>query len=375
MRVQALALSCLLALAGCEPKHDVPAFERPPAPVLVASAAAEDVPVYLDEIGRCVARELVSLQPQISGRIVQIHFADGADLKAGDVLFTIDPRPFQAQLAAAEAALAQAKAAHELAKVEFTRVTGLVEKRAAAQQEFDSSKNAVAVSAARVQENHAAVETARLNLEYTVLRSPIEGRAGRRLVDVGNTVKANETALLTIQRLDPIYADFTVTERNLSAVQKSLAKGPLRAEVRIPDDSVPPRTGDVTFVDNAVQDGTGTVMLRATIANAERQLLPGRFIKVRLILDTLKGAVLIPAAAPQMSAKGPFVYVVSAEDKAEFRGVTLGQKQGDRVVVESGVKPGERVVTVGHIGIMPGGKVRVDAPPAAGASPGKEPGK
>jgi len=333
------------------------------------------VPVYLDEVGRCMARELVTLQPQISGRITQIPFVDGADLKAGDLLFSIDPRPFQAQLAAAEAALSQAKAAHELAKVEFSRITGLVEKKAAAQQEYDTGKNAVAVSAARIQENQAAVETARLNLEYTSLRSPIEGRAGRRLVDVGNTVTANSTALLVIQRLDPIYADFNVTEHNLSAVQKSLARGPLQAEVRIPDESGPPRTGEVTFVDNAVQDGTGTVLLRATIANAERRLWPGRFVKVRLILDTLKGAVLVSAAATQMSAKGPYVYVVTDDSKAEFRPVQMGQRQGDRVVLTTGVKPGERVVTVGHVAIMPGGKARVDAPQASGAAPGKDAAK
>jgi multidrug efflux system membrane fusion protein len=370
-----IVLASLLAFAGCEGKHETPAFERPPAPVVMATATAEDVPVYLDEVGRCVSRELVTLQPQISGRITQISFVDGADLKAGDLLFTIDPRPFQAQLAAADAALAQAKASHELAKVEFTRVTGLVEKRAAAQQEYDSSKNAVAVSAARVQEDQAAVETARLNLEYTMLRSPIEGRAGRRLVDVGNTVNANATALLVIQRLDPIYADFTVTERDLSAVQKSLAQGRLRAEVRIPDEAGSPRAGDVTFVDNAVQDLTGTVMLRATIANADRRFWPGRFVRVRILLEELKGAVLVPALAVQMSAKGPFVYVVKSDDTAEFRAVALGQKQGDRVVVQSGVRPAERVVTVGHIGVMPGGKVRVEAPPATGPANGKDAAK
>jgi multidrug efflux system membrane fusion protein len=378
MRVQALrriVLACLLAFAGCERKEAAPAAagpERPPALVTVATATAQDVPVYLDEVGRCMAREVVTLQPQISGRITQIHFADGADLKAGELLFTIDPRPFQAQLAAAEAALAQSRAAHELAKVEFARVTGLVEKKAAAQQEYDSSKNAVAVSAARIQENQAAVDTARLNLEYSTLRAPIEGRAGRRLVDVGNNVKENETALLVIQRMDPIYADFSVTERDLSAVQKSLAKGPLRAELRVPDEAGPPRAGDVTFVDNAVQDGTGTVLLRATIANADRHLWPGRFVKVRVILEMLRGAVLVPATAVQMSAKGPYVYVVTDDSTTEFRPVQPGQRHDDRVVAQSGVKSGERVVTAGHMGIMPGGKVKIAVPPAAESASGKE---
>ena len=378
MRAQAprrIILACVLAFAGCEEKKEMPPFERPPAPVVTAVATAEDVPLYLDEIGRCVAREVVTLQPQVSGRVTEIHFTDGADLKTGDLLFTIDPRPFQAQLAAAEAALAQAKATLDLAKVDFARVGGLLEKKAAAQQEFDTSKNAVAVSEARVRQNQAAVETARLNLEYCTLRSPIEGRAGHRLVDVGNTVTANASSLLVIQRLDPIYADFTVTERDLTAVQKSFAKGPPRAEVRIPDDSEPPRAGDLTFIDNAVQEGTGTVMLRATVPNADRRLWPGRFVKVRLVLDKVKEAVLVPAAAAQMSAKGPFVYVVTEDSKAEFRSVTLGQRQDDRVVIETGLKPGERVVTVGHVAIMPGGKVRVEGPRAPEPTSPKEPGR
>jgi multidrug efflux system membrane fusion protein len=373
-----ILLACLLASAGCTEGNESSAqsgFERPPAAVIVATAAAVDVPVYLDEVGRCVAREQVTLQPQVSGRITEIHFADGADLKAGDLLFTIDPRPFRAELAAAEAALAQSKAALELARVELTRVAGLVEKKAAAQQELDTGRNAVTVSEARVQQNQAAVETARLNLEYTSLKSPIAGKAGRRLVDAGNTVKANETALLVIQRMDPIYADFNVAERDLSAVQQSLAKAPPRAEVRIPDEPGAPRAGEVTFVDNAVQEGTGTVQLRATIANADRRLWPGRFVKVRLILDTLKGAVLVPSVAPQVSANGAFVYVVSDDSTAEFRPVTLGQRQGDRIVIASGLKAGERVVTQGHIGIMPGGKVRVAEPAAPQPTSGKEPGK
>ncbi|HVE40405.1 MAG TPA: efflux RND transporter periplasmic adaptor subunit [Planctomycetota bacterium] len=372
-----IVLACLLTLAGCEkkPQESPAAAERPAALVSVAATTESDVPVYLDEIGRCSARELVALQPQVSGRITQIHFVDGVDLKAGDLLFTIDPRPFQAQLAAAEAALAQSKAALDLAKVEFTRVSGLVEKKAAAQQEFDTAKNAVAVSEARLQQNQAAVQTARLNVEYSTLRAPIEGRAGRRIVDVGNNVKENDTTLLIIQRMDPIYADFSVTERDLSTVQKSIAKGPLRAEVRIPDEADAPRLGDVTFVDNAVQEGTGTVLLRATLANADRHLWPGRFVKVRIILDTLKGAVLVPAAAIQMSAKGPYVYVVKGDSTAEFRPIQPGQRHDDRVVVPSGVKAGERVVTAGFMGIMPGGKVKVAAPPAPDSASGKEPGK
>ena len=368
--LRALRLACLSALvfAGCEKKAPA-AVERPPAPVSVVAAVAQDVPIYLDEIGRSVAREVVSVQPQVSGRITKIHFADGADVKTGDALFTIDPRPYQAQLDAAEANLAQAKAALDLAKIQFARVESVADKRAISRQDYDARKNAVEVAEAQVKQNQAAVETARLNLEYCTIRSPIDGRAGQRLVDLGNVVTANSGSLLIIQRLDPIYADFTVTENNLTAVQRNMARGTLRVEVRLPDEPDKPRDGKLTFLDNSVQDATGTVKLRATIPNGDRRFWPGRFVKVRLVLSTLQGAVLVPAAASQTSAKGPFVYVVKEDSTAELRPVTLGQRQGDLVVIDQGLKPGERVVMNGQLGVTPGGKVRIEEPRAPGSLP------
>jgi len=368
--LRALSLACLSALvfAGCEKKAPA-AVERPPAPVSVVAAVAQDVPIYLDEIGRSVAREVVSVQPQVSGRITKIHFADGADVKTGDALITIDQRPYQAQLDAAEANLAQAKAALDLAKIQFARVESVVDKRAISRQDYDARKNAVEVAEAQVKQNQAAVETARLNLEYCTIRSPIDGRAGQRLVDLGNVVTANSGSLLIIQRLDPIYADFTVTENNLTAVQRNMARGTLRVEVRLPDEPDKPRDGKLTFLDNSVQDATGTVKLRATIPNGDRRFWPGRFVKVRLVLSTLPGAILIPAAASQTSAKGPFVYVVKEDSTAELRPVTLGQRQGDLVVIDQGLKPGERVVMNGQLGVTPGGKVRIEEPGGSGSSP------
>src|SRR4029077_4498229 len=192
-----------LLLTACA-KKDPPAFERPPSPVTVAPAVSQDVPLYLDEVGHTVAREIVSVQPQVSGMITEIHFADGADLKKGDLLFTIDPRPFEAQLNVAQANLAQSKAALDFAKIQFARVQDLIESRAIARQDYDTRKNAVDVGAAQVQQNIAAVESARLNLEYTSIRSPIDGRAGHRLVDVGNVVNANTSTRLNYERHDPI---------------------------------------------------------------------------------------------------------------------------------------------------------------------------
>jgi multidrug efflux system membrane fusion protein len=362
-------LVCVLGLllTACA-KKDPPPFERPPSPVTVAAAVSQDVPLYLDEVGHTVAREVVSVQPQVSGKITEIHFADGADLKQGDPLFTIDPRPFEAQRDAAQANLAQSKAALEFARIQFARVQDLVESKAIARQDYDTRKNAVDVGEAQVKQNEAAVESARLNLEYTSIRSPIDGRAGHRLVDNGNVVTANTTTLLTIERLDPIYADFTVTENDFSEVQRNEAKRTLRAEVRLPD-APKPEVGQLTFLDNSVQSSSGTVLLRATVPNSARHLWPGQFVNVRLVLATLTKAVLVPAAAPQDSAKGPFVYVVKEDSTAELRPVKLGQRQGEMVVVEQGLQPGERVVMNGQLGVMPGGKVRVvtgaaTAPPA-----------
>src|SRR5260370_19699145 len=362
-------LACIsgLILVGCAQK-DPPAFERPPASVTVVAAVSQDVPLYLDEVGRCVAREVVSVQPEVSGRITEIHLRAGADLQKGDTLFTIDPRPFQAQLNAAEANLAQSRAALDLAKIQFARVQDLVDSKAIARQDYDTRKNAVDVAGAQVQQNQAAVESARLNLEYTSIRSPIDGRAGHRLVDVGNVVTANNSTLLNIERLDPIYADFTVTENDFSEVQRHTSRGILKVEVRLPDELDKPFAGQLTFLDNVVQSSRGTVLLRATIPNGSHRLWPGRFVNVRLILAMMPGAVLVPAATPQDSAKGPFVYVVKEDSTAESRPVKIGQRQGDLVVVEQGLKPGERVVINGQIAVTPGGKVRIDQGNAGGGS-------
>jgi len=372
----AIAVVLLLgaAVVGCDKKASAP-LERPPAPVTVAAATTEDVPFYIDAVGRIVAREVVSVQPQVSGRVVKIQFADGADVKAGEVLFSIDARPFQAQLNQAEANLAEAQAALNLAKTNFARVENITDPRAVSRQDYDTKKNAVDIAEAQVRQNRAAVERARLDLEYCTIRAPIDGRAGQRLVDVGNVVSANNCALLVIQRLDPIYADFTVTEHDLGAVQRNMARRTLRVEVSLPDDTGEPRRGNLTFLDSAVQEGSGTVKLRATIPNADRRFWPGRFVKVRLVLDSRPQAVLVPASAPQMSATGSFVYVVKQDSTAELRPVKLGQRQGDFVVVDEGLKSGERVVVRGQLGVTPGGKVRIPSSGAGSSGPTEPEGR
>jgi len=236
--------------------------------------------------------------------------------------------------------------------------------------------------------DQAAIETAKVQLSYCYIHSPIDGRAGQRLVDIGNVVNPGgqgnndssgvpNNALLVIERLDPIYADFTISQNNLTAVQDQMRAGTLSAEVRLPDTADDPVSGRLTFVDNAVQTQTGQVTLRATLPNPGHRFWPGRFVNVRLLLGTVPGAVLVPASAPQMSANGSYIIVVKPDSTAEHRQVSLGQRQGDLIIVEKGIAAGEKVVTNGQLGVTPGGKVAVEQPreansPAATAVSGSK---
>jgi multidrug efflux system membrane fusion protein len=352
----------------------------------VTAAVSQDVPTYIDAIGKTVAREVVSIQPQVSGRITKIHFVDGANVRRGQLLFTIDPRPFEASLKQQQANLSKSMALKKQAEANFARELArtLVQQGVVAREQYEqlradydslkasaeAARAAVYSADETIKVDAAAVESAKVEISYCYIHSPIDGRAGQRLVDVGNVVNpggpsggsANPgaNALLVIERLDPIYADFTISQNSLSAVQTQMRAGRLATEVRLPDSVGDPVFGQLTFLDNAVQDTTGQVTLRATIPNSNHQFWPGRFVNVRLILNTIHQAVLIPVTAPQTSAKGTFVYVVKDDSTAEQRLVTLGQRQGELIVVEQGVQSGERVVTTGQLGVTPGGKVLVE---------------
>lgn len=365
-----LSIGLLLLSVGCS-TGKVQAAGTPPGPppplVTVTEAKAQDVPQYLDEIGHNAALEAVTVTPQVGGRIVERHFRDGDNLKKGQLLFVIDPRPYKAQLDAAQATLAQNKAALALARIQFNRDAEIVNTRAISRDDYDTKKSTVDVDEAQVEAAEAALETAKLNLEYCYIQSPIDGRAGARLVDVGNVVQANSTALLSIEHNDPIYANFTVTEGDLPEVQKQMARGALKASVWLPTDQVDSaRIGKIDFLDNTVQNGTGTVTLRATIPNSDRHFWPAQFVNVRLVLGTEKAAVLIPNEAAQISQKGPFVFVVKADQTAELRPVVLGQRQGSDVVVTSGLSAGEQVVVAGQMTVRPGGKVRLASAASSG---------
>lgn len=394
-------LATLPVWCGChkEGQPTVIMPERPPAMVTAAPAVVQDVPVYLEQIGKIVPVESVSVMPQVGGRILSAPVADGAYVTKGQLLFEIDPRPFEAALASAQASLAQNKALLELARAEFNRVKEVAES-AVSRLEYDQKKNAVAVAEARVAGAEATLASAKLDLEYSRIIAPLDGRAGARFTFAGNVVRPSEGPLLVIQRMDPIYAEFTITENDLGTVRRFMATSGLdlrqsvdnglRAEVSIPADSIRvlaalgsgaaatqaagadkgPRTGAVTFLDNTVQPGTGTVKLRATLPNGDRRLWPGQFVNVRLILTTKTKAVLVPVIAQQIGQQGPFVYVVSPENTAELRPIVPGQRQGELLVVERGVRPGESVILTGHMSITPNGKVMVTNGTAGAMPPG-----
>jgi multidrug efflux system membrane fusion protein len=339
-------------------------------------------------------------------------------VKKGQLLFTIDPRPFEANLKQAQANLAKDVAAKKQAEANLAREVArekwgltqvqryhtLVEQGVVASEQYqqlradydtlkatsEAARAAVRSADETIRVDNAAIETAKVQLSYCYIHSPIDGRAGQRLVDIGNVVNpggpisaesstasgtgVSSNALLVIERLDPIYADFTISQGNLSTVQEQMRAGTLMAEVRLPDspdDAVP---GRLTFVDNSVQTETGQVTLRATLPNPGHRFWPGRFVNIRLLLGTVQNAVLVPSTAPQMSANGSYVYVIKPDSTAEQRQVSLGQRQGDLVVVEKGVAAGEKVVTNGQLGVTPGGKVVIQQPntPATAAATGSK---
>src|ERR1041384_2344370 len=323
---------------------EVKAAQPPPRPATVAKVVTKDVPLYLDEIGTCSAYETVQVQAQVSGVITARHFQDGSEVKKGDLLFTIDPRPFQA-------VLDQAKAQAALDQATLKRQEDLRARKVIAQQDYD-------IAVANAQKSQGAAEAAQVNLDFCFIKSPINGRIGLRNVDVGNLVGPSSSPLVTIQGLDPIYTDFTVAQNDLPLVRKYLGSSNVKVQTYLADGSITPRVGDLYFIDKAVQPGSGNVEVRGVTPNPDRALWPSEFVLVRFILDTLKDATLVPSQAVQISQAGPFVFVVKSDNTVELRSVTPGQRQeGDLTVIENGVKPDETVVVTGQLALSPGAKI------------------
>jgi multidrug efflux system membrane fusion protein len=343
--------------------------QRPAAPVVVETAVRRAMPVELHAIGSVESIETVTVRPQVGGEITAVHFREGTDIRSGDTLFTIDPRPYEAALHQAEGTLGRDEASARNARLDAERGKTLFDQGILPREQFDSLRNAADSLDAAVRADQAAVEAARLNLAYCTIRSPISGRAGSLLVQRGNVVKAIDGGpLVVIVRTDPIYVGFSVPERRLPEIKAALAAGKVAVGARIPGETSPPVGGRLTFLDNAVDASTGTVRLKGTFENRERRLWPGQFVDVLVSLGTRPDAVVVPAQAVESGQSGSFVFVVKPDLTVEARPVTTGAQVDSLVIVEKGLEGGERVVIDGQIRLVPGAAVElkppVTAPPA-----------
>jgi multidrug efflux system membrane fusion protein len=353
-----IALVVLALLLRAFVGRQKPASAPAPRVVEVAKVIQKDVPLYLDEIGTCTAFETVQVQAQVGGQIIAREFQDGADVKKGDLLFRIDPRPYEAALASAQADMA-------LNQATLKRQETLRAQNVTATQDFDTAQ-------ANARKSEAAVKAAQVNLDYCYIKSPIDGRAGLRQVDVGNVVGGGTGGggpiLVTIQGIDPIYTDFTVAEPDLALVRKYLGGANVKVMTDAEDDQLPPREGSLAFIDNSLQPGSGTVKARGVTPNPDHALWPSQFVHVRLILDNLKNSKLVPSGAVQIGQNGPYIFVVKPDSTLDLRQVKPGQRQDDLTVILDGVNVDETVVVSGQLQLAPGTKV-IAKDVAQGASP------
>jgi len=347
-------------------------------PVQVASAQVQTVPLSVRAVGNVQAYATVAVRPQVTGQLEAVHFTEGQEVKKGDLLFTLDARPFRAALAQAKAALTRDTVQADNAAADAKRYAGLVTKGYVTQQQFDAARAAAAAAAATVTADKAQVEVAQLNLAYCTIRSPIAGRTGSALVQAGNLVQAaGADPLVVIAQLQPIYVSFSVPERELPRI-RAHAGDALRVSVRPSGEQAEPRPesidlaradaqGTLTFIDNAVNPSTGTIMLKARFDNADEALWPGEFVDTQLAIGQRAGAVVIPSEAIENGQNGTYVYVVPTNHKVEVRSVTVGTTDAHQAVIEKGLAAGEVVVTDGQLRLNAGTQVTIKSPEKAAA--------
>ncbi len=359
-------LTIALALAlmgGCGEKQGSGPPPREAVPVAVAPVERKAVPDKVDAVGAVEPSAAVGVKTQVGGILREVLFREGQEVRAGDLLFRIDPLPFEAALRQAQANLARDMAQLTNARKELARAADLAAKGMVAQAEHDAARAAASALEAAAEADQAAVESARLQLSYTAISAPIDGRTGSLSVNAGNLVTAGADApLVTINRLDPAYVAFSVPEQILPRLLAAQARGAVR--VIAAAEGRPPLEGALTFIENQVDRATGTIRLRASFSNRDRLLWPGSFVRVELVLSVREDAVVIPSVAVQMGQKGNFVFILGADQTVEVRPVKISRMLDAETVVESGLSAGERVVVDGMLRITAGSRV---AP--RGASP------
>jgi len=353
----ALLLSVSLFAAACsEPKKPPPV----PVPVLVGTVTEKTVPVELKVIGNVEAYSTVSIKSRLSGQLVQVNFKEGQDVKQGDLLFVIDPRPYEAALRQVEANLARDKALANKAQADAGRYAELIRKQFVSQQDYEQAKATAESLGATVNAGQVAVQNARLNLSYCYIKAPISGRTGSLIAHQGNMIKENaDTAMLIINQIQPIYVSFAIPEQNLAAVRQYMATEKVPVSAVIAGQENNPEVGVLSFIDNAVDKTTGTILCKATFTNEPKRLWPGLFVNVVVQLSSQPNAILVPSQAIQTSQEGQIVFVVKPDLTVEIRPVEVGRPIDGDVIITKGLKPGERVVTEGQLRLVPGAKVEI----------------
>ena len=334
----------------------------PPVPVIVARVGQRDMPVYLDGLGSVSAFNTVTVKSRVDGQLVKVAFVEGQEVHQGDLLAQVDPRPFEIQVRQAEAAQARDMAQLTQARLTRSRNVALRAENLIAQDALDQQNALVAQLEATVEADRSTVDNAKLQLSYTKITSPINGRTGLRLVDAGNQIHANDpNGLVVITQLDPIAVLVTLPQDDLPAIQEQMSQHSLSAEALTRDGRNQLGTGQVALVDNQINPTAGTLKLKAVFANPTRAMWPNQFVKVRVLLTVRKNAVVVPAPAIQNGPNGTFVYVVKPDQTVEARNVLVAANSGDLGVIENGLQPGEQVVTEGQFKLRPGSRVETKA--------------
>jgi len=369
MRLLSKAIIVLLLLAGgvylyqrlSQPGQDKGKGKKDnePVPVLATRAELADLPVSVDLVGRGEAYESVTVMARVDGQVQAVLFDEGRHVAKGDLLLRLDPADFNARLKQAEAALARDQALLDKARADLARYRTLQQQGFVSVERLADLDATQAAAAATVQADRAAVELARLQLSYTTVRAPIAGIVGARQVFPGSAVKTNDTALAVINRVQPLLVGFALPESHLARMRAALANGTLKAEVGVPGTQAAGESARISFVDNAVNPATGTLLMKARLDNRDERLAPGQYLSVTLVLDTLADAVTVPAEAIQQGPKGPVVYVVKPDHGIDIRPVTLAAERAGRVAIATGLKAGETVVTDGHLRLTAKSRVQI----------------
>lgn len=374
VRAAVLILAGTALVLACSPK--TPQQKKGggpggPVPVTVATAVRRDVPVTLKAIGSVESSNTVKVRARVGGELMRVAFTEGQDVRSGDLLFTLDTRPYESALQSAQADSARNAAQAVSAQAREQRYAELIGKDYVTKQDFDEAKANAAALRATLQANAAAVRNARLNLSYCTIRAPISGRTGTVFARQGNLVSANDAnPLVVIEQLVPVQVSFAVPEQRLAEIRRYAGEGALRVRVTANGDSTGNREGVLAFIDNAVDRNTGTILLKATFPNEDQTLWPGQYVDVSLVLTTLPGAVVVPTPAVQKGQRGDFVYLVKPDQTVGMQPVTVALALDDQVVVSQGVQPDDRVVTDGQLRLFPGAKIEIRLGIAGGPAGG-----